>query len=375
MNARRRVMRRPELQIMRPLGNPGRVLEYATKRFHKPPLRHRRWAFGHRGRMMGGPMVGDLRPCREPDALVARHVVKRAFQRSGPAWSSDQTAVKADGQHLGRARLPFGVERIETVLQIGVELVARVEPLRRGEAHVVGIERVRHDQLIPPPEPHPIRQIIGIAVGNIRKTALFGGQPNRVHRTAAGVPAARTLAHDLAVKPDRFDHMRAFIRLRKILVFNPFEPVRRDLPACRLHRGNLFRRPRQGGRDAVYRDRQILQQPVETPEPCARAVFVDRLHVPMPLAFPGRRPHDFGQERLRGRVAVKYVVLAALLVVQHDLNRDFRSARPLRIRRRRAIAGHVAWISCHVARSFRGLTPVINRAARQGNYSGRHENG
>ena len=45
------------------------------------------------------------------------------------------------------AFLALGVEHVEGVLQVREELLAGVEPLRRGEAHVVGIERVGHDQV------------------------------------------------------------------------------------------------------------------------------------------------------------------------------------------------------------------------------------
>ena len=40
------------------------------------------------------------------------------------------------------------------------------------------------------------------------------------------------------------------------------------------------------------------EQPVQPPEPGARAVVVDRFHVPVALARPGRGPGDVGQERL-----------------------------------------------------------------------------
>jgi hypothetical protein len=58
--------------------------------------------------------------------------------------------VQADGQHLRliqAIRIALGVQHIESVLQIIEELRAGVEALRGGEAHVVGVQRVRHDQL------------------------------------------------------------------------------------------------------------------------------------------------------------------------------------------------------------------------------------
>jgi len=64
--------------------------------------------------------------------------------------------MQTDGQHLRRARHSFGIEHVETVFQIGLELVAGIEALRRGEPHVVGIERVGDDELIRAVDPHPI---------------------------------------------------------------------------------------------------------------------------------------------------------------------------------------------------------------------------
>ena len=43
-------------------------------------------------------------------------------------------------------RVALRVQHVERVLQVGEELLAAVETLRRDEAHVVGVERVGHDQ-------------------------------------------------------------------------------------------------------------------------------------------------------------------------------------------------------------------------------------
>ncbi len=61
-----------------------------------------------------------------------------------------EPAMQANGHHL-RARLALCVERVEAVLEIGEELVAGIEACGRGEAHVVCIERVGHDEEGPVP--------------------------------------------------------------------------------------------------------------------------------------------------------------------------------------------------------------------------------
>ena len=78
----------------------------------------------------------------------------------------------------GRPVRAFGIERVEAVLEIGEELVAGIEALRRGEAHVVGVERVGDDQLRPSGAMavmlEPIGQFVVIGVGDIGEAAFLG---------------------------------------------------------------------------------------------------------------------------------------------------------------------------------------------------------
>jgi hypothetical protein len=77
---------------------------------------------------------------------------------------------------------------------------------------------------------------------------------------------------------------------------------------------------------------------------------------------------DLGQERLGGHVAMQDVVLAALLVVQHDLHGDLRAARPARVGRGRAVAGHVAGVAGHIHLNF----PSEFRHLAQNKFPGRN---
>ena len=124
------------------------------------------------------------------------------------------------------------------------------------------------------------------------------------------------------------------------------EAVAGDLPAGLLHGGDRFRVARQRRRDAIDGERHVArgEQPPQPPEAGARAIFVDRLHVHVALARPGLRADDLRQERLGGRVAMQDVVLAALLVVEHELHGDPRAARPFRVGRVAAVADDVARI-------------------------------
>src|SRR3546814_4209796 len=86
------------------------------------------------------------------------------------------------------------------------------------------------------------------------------------------------------------------------------------------------------------------EQAVEPPEAGMAAVLVDLVHVHVALARPGLRAEDLRKVGLRGGVAVQDVVLAALLVVDDELDGDAGAARPLRIGRRLAVADEIARI-------------------------------
>src|ERR1700722_5234486 len=101
---------------------------------------------GGKMREIGVPVLRDLQPRRHPDAVVSPDVVEKAHQGRGAAGTSDDPAMQADRHHLRRGRA-FGIEHVETILEIGEELIAAAEPLRIDEAHVVGIEAVGNDQM------------------------------------------------------------------------------------------------------------------------------------------------------------------------------------------------------------------------------------
>src|SRR3954469_3502733 len=95
-------------------------------------------------RVLVVPMLRDLEPRRHPDALVLAYVVEEADQPRGAAGPAGETAVQPHRHHL-RGGLAFGIEHVEGVLQIRVELLAFGKTLRVDEAHVVGIKRIGDD--------------------------------------------------------------------------------------------------------------------------------------------------------------------------------------------------------------------------------------
>ena len=81
---------------------------------------------------------------------------------------------------------------------------------------------------------------------------------------------------------------------------------------------------------------------MHAPEPGAAAELEHRLRVEVAPADGRRRADDLVEERLRGGIALERRVLAALLVVEHEAERDPRSAGPARVGRRRAVADEIA---------------------------------
>ena len=193
----------------------------------------------------------------------------------------------------------------------------------------------------------PVGQVVGVAVGDVGEGAGLGREIDGRHRAAAGVPAQRRLAHDLGVEADRISHLRALGSDVVVLVVDPLEAMAGDLPAGLAHRLDLRGRARQGRRDTIDGERHVVpgEEPMQAPEPGPGSVLVDRFHAPVPLAGPGLGTHDLREERLGRGIAVQQAVLAALLVVQHELDGDPGTLGPIRRRRPRPVAQHVARIA------------------------------
>ncbi len=286
-------MGRAEFKIKGTLGNPRAVFEHATKFRDKSFPVHFRWRGPLGRRVQACPVIGDLFPCGEPDPVVFREMFQGAFQCHCAPRTPNETTVQADRKHLGRTFGPLGIEHVKAILEIALKLITvRVSRLNR-KAHVVAVHRVRHDQLVLTASPHPVGQIICIAVGDIGEIALLGGKVHSVHGAASGVPAARGLPHHFGMKADCLADLGAlFLRLH-ILVFYPLQTMAGNLPARLLHRLELLGRPHKSGCYTINSNWRVFEQFVNTPEPGAAAVFIDRFHVPMALTLPGSGPGDF----------------------------------------------------------------------------------
>ena len=92
------------------------------------------------------PVLRDLHAAANPDLIVLLYVVEKPLQRGESAWPSSQPAVQAN-RHHSWGFFALLIEHVKRVFQVTEKLLARVKALRRGKAHVVSIESIRHHQL------------------------------------------------------------------------------------------------------------------------------------------------------------------------------------------------------------------------------------
>lgn len=118
----------------------------------------------------------------------------------------------------------------------------------------------------------------------------------------ARVSATRTFADDLCVQANGFHHIHRFDLDQGSLVFDPFQAVTGDFSNRRLHLHDLVGRARQRRGDAVDGNWDVLHKPMQTPEPGAPVVFIDRFHVPVPLTGPWCGAHAVRQEAIDSRL-------------------------------------------------------------------------
>ncbi len=291
------------------------------------------------------PVTGDVHPAAEPHLLVTLDVFEEALERGQARRAADQAAVQAYGKHLRRFGT-FGVEHIEGVLQVLEEVVALVEALHLGKAHVVGVQGVGDHQvrLAGGVVGFPIGQVVVVGVAVIEEAAFLHHQAPGVRAGAAGVPAQWAFAGDFGEDADRFEHVLAFLGLVHVLVVDPAVAVAADLVAGFDHGADHVRVTLGGhghGEDGQW-NVEFLEQLEDPPDAGTAAILVQRFHAHVALALQGLRRDHFREEGFRFLVAMKDVALAALFVIEHEGQGDAGIARPVRVRRVGAVTDQVA---------------------------------
>src|SRR5262249_31112375 len=116
-----------------------------------------------RSGMRGDPVACDVEAAREPDALMAGHVVEHAFQPRRAGGMPDQPQMKPQRQHLG-PRSPLPVEHVEPVLHEREVVRAGEEP-SAPELRIVRRQAVRHDEVRALADARPVRKLVVVRVG------------------------------------------------------------------------------------------------------------------------------------------------------------------------------------------------------------------
>lgn len=199
------------------------------------------------------PVVSDIDSAANPDIFKALHVVQEPGEGGGATGASGEAAVEADAHHFGSG-FAFVVQHVEGVAEVGEELVAAVEPLVGGEAHIVVVEGVGDDEVGAIVVVDPVGQVIGIAIGIVEEAPFFDDEAARVGAQTALVKAEGTAACDLGVDGDRLLNMLSFGRFPDVLIVDPAVAVASNLPACCDHRFARIGVAIEGHRDGVDRD-------------------------------------------------------------------------------------------------------------------------
>ena len=254
--------------------------------------------------------------------------------------------MHADGHHLRRA-FPLFVQHVKAVLQVGIELLGGVKPLRGGEAHVVGIQRIRHDQVrlagaVAAGHFRPEGQIVAVVVAVIVEAAVLHHQLAGVGAVAPGVPARRRLAEKVGQHVHRLVKVFALLADIHALVVDPAPAVAHHVVIRCLDCLDDLRMTRQRHRHAKDRQRQaaLLKFTVDPPESGAAAVFVEGVHRHVFIRVAGRAD-NVRQELLGSGIAVQNVVLRPFLIIEHKLHGDARLIRPPRVRRVARVAAQI----------------------------------
>src|SRR6266850_5111624 len=180
--------------------------------------------------MLFQPVSRDLDATRQPDLGLFRRVFQEALERREPPGSADDPAMQSHRHHARRVSA-FFVKNVEAVLQVGVELLARIEALGRSEAHVVRIQSIRDDELRLAVARIVEREFVAVVVGVVYEAAVLDHQRPGVRAGAPRIPSERPLAGEAPMNIDRAPHVPALRLDRHVLVVDPAPAMARDLVA------------------------------------------------------------------------------------------------------------------------------------------------
>ena len=180
-------------------------------------------------------MARDIEAARHPYIALGERIIEEARERRRAPRPPGEPAMEANRHHF-RPLGALGMKVIEAVLEIGEELIAGIEALRRRKAHIVGIERVGHDELWPvralrankADRPHSCRR-------DRRSLALPSRAGSCCSKIAPGRSRAGARRRLCVCKRIASVDVVPLNGGRDVPVVDPSQAVARDLEACLLH--------------------------------------------------------------------------------------------------------------------------------------------
>ena len=154
----------------------------------------------------------------------------RAAQGGSTTWTANNATMQADRQDFRLTGASFSIKFIKAVLKITFKLRAVGEPRLNAKPHVVAVHCIGHDQLIGFAKAGPIRQVIAIAIRNIRKLVCLSGKAYRVVGTAPRIPTAWRSADDFGVQTNGLHNLGAFLVLGHVFMLDPFQAMTSNFP-------------------------------------------------------------------------------------------------------------------------------------------------
>ena len=168
-------------------------------------------------------------------------------------------------------------------------MLAGVEALHLGKAHVIGIQGIGDHQMrfAGGIVGFPVGQVVVIGIAVVQKAAFFHHQAPGIGTGAAGVPTQRAFAADFGEDADGFEHVFTLLRFIHVLVVDPAITVAADLVPGLDHGADHIRMALGGHCHGKHRERNIelAKQLEDAPHACTAAVLIQRLHAHVALAL------------------------------------------------------------------------------------------
>jgi hypothetical protein len=107
------------------------------------------------------PPASDVGASLKAHARLSPAIFEKAGKRRASTWAADDPAVKPDAQHF-RRRAALLEEAIDTVAEILPELAGTRPARPTEELGVIGIELIRHDELVLVTDRDPVGYFISV---------------------------------------------------------------------------------------------------------------------------------------------------------------------------------------------------------------------